>query len=43
MFHRPGALFVCVHNSGRGQMCEAFFKHYAGDRFLSRSNSWRKI
>ena len=33
MFHRPKVLFICVHNSGRSQMSEAFLKHYAGDRF----------
>lgn len=25
-------LFVCVHNSGRSQMAEAFFNHYAGGK-----------
>ena len=29
----PRVLFVCVHNSARSQMSEAFLKHYAGDRF----------
>lgn len=27
------ALFVCIHNSGRSQMGEAFLRHLAGDRF----------
>ncbi|MFA7019349.1 MAG: arsenate reductase ArsC [Sphaerochaetaceae bacterium] len=26
-------MFVCVHNSGRSQMCEAFVKHYAPEQF----------
>lgn len=26
-------LFVCVHNSARSQMAEAWMKHLAGDRF----------
>lgn len=33
MLSMPRVLFVCVHNSGRSQMCEAFLKRYAGDRF----------
>jgi arsenate reductase len=33
MFSSPRVLFICVHNSGRSQMAEAFLKHYAGDRF----------
>ncbi len=37
MFHRPRVLFICVHNGGRSQMCEAFLKHYAGDRFDAHS------
>jgi len=26
-------MFVCIHNSARSQMCEAFVRHYASDRF----------
>ena len=37
MFHRQRVLFICVHNGGRSQMCEAFLKHYAGDRFDAQS------
>jgi arsenate reductase len=37
MFNRPRVLFICVHNGGRSQMCEAFLKYYAGDRFDAQS------
>ncbi|KAF0219904.1 MAG: arsenate [Geobacteraceae bacterium] len=30
-------LFVCVHNSARSQMAEAFLNHLAGDRFEGQS------
>jgi arsenate reductase len=30
-------LFICVHNSARSQMCEAFANQYAPDRIEARS------
>lgn len=30
-------LFVCVHNSARSQMAEAFLREFAGDRFQAES------
>jgi arsenate reductase len=30
-------LFVCVHNSARSQMAEAFMNKFAGDRFHAES------
>ena len=37
MLSSPRVLFICVHNSGRSQMSEAFLKHYADDRFDAQS------
>jgi len=33
----PRVLFICVHNSGRSQMCEGLLKHYASGRFNAQS------
>jgi len=30
-------LFICVHNSARSQMAEAFLKQMAGDKFKVES------
>lgn len=30
-------LFICVHNSARSQMAEAFLKKYGGDNFIAES------
>ncbi|HEY4440430.1 MAG TPA: arsenate reductase ArsC [Candidatus Elarobacter sp.] len=30
---KPAVLFVCVHNSGRSQMADAFMRRFAGDVF----------
>jgi arsenate reductase (thioredoxin) len=37
MLSSPRVLFICVHNSGRSQMSEAFLKQYAGERFEAQS------
>lgn len=31
--HRPRVLFVCVHNSARSQMAEAYLRQLSGGRF----------
>ncbi|MGD8768963.1 MAG: arsenate reductase ArsC [Desulfobacterales bacterium] len=33
MEKKKSVLFICVHNSGRSQMAEAFLRASAGDRF----------
>ena len=30
-------LFVCIHNSARSQMAEAFMNYYGGEKFISES------
>lgn len=34
---KPRVLFVCVHNSARSQMAEAWLNHLHGDQFEARS------
>jgi len=36
-FEKKRVLFICVHNSGRSQMAEAFLNALAGDRFQAES------
>jgi len=37
MFSNARVLFICVHNSGRSQISEAFLNYYGGDRFDAQS------
>jgi len=30
---KQNIIFICIHNSARSQMAEAYLKHFAGDRF----------
>ena len=34
---KPGVLFVCIHNSARSQMAEAFLKKYGNEKFIADS------
>lgn len=31
--HKKKVMFICIHNSGRSQMGEAFLRHFASDRY----------
>ena len=35
--HKPTILFICIHNSARSQMAEAWLKHLCGDSFNAES------
>ncbi|MCX5805410.1 MAG: arsenate reductase ArsC [Proteobacteria bacterium] len=37
MADKKRILFVCVHNSARSQMAEAFLNHLYGDKFVAES------
>ena len=35
-------LFVCIHNSARTQMAEAWLNKFCGERFEGYSAGWRR-
>src|ERR1700752_3230706 len=37
MTMKPRVLFICVHNSARSQMAEAWLNHICGDSFSAQS------
>jgi arsenate reductase len=36
-------LFICVHNSGRSQMAEAFFNHFSGEKASASSAGTKPV
>ncbi len=34
---KKNIIFICIHNSARSQMAEAYIKHFAGDEFEAYS------
>ncbi len=40
---KPSILFVCIGNSARSQMAEAWFCHLAGDQFIVKSGGTSPI
>jgi len=34
---KKNTLFICIHNSARSQMAEAFLNHHCGEQFLAYS------
>ncbi len=37
MASKKRVLFICVHNSARSQMAEAWFNHFCGDNYVATS------